>query len=453
MFASDEQHVHNTEAPKDSTLLGLTAAPDQSTARRANETPLRFLVLFCATMFMFGNYYFYDQTSATEGAIRNQTGMSEDVFGLLSSVYSWPNVVLPFVGGLLVDKMGVRVAIVIFTGLVMLGSVLFTFGLMLKSSAILIVGRVIFGMGGESQCVVALTLISRWFRGKELAFSVAIIIAVSRLGSVAAFDSQPFLVEMFQIVGASGMGSALCIFSFVAAISASFLDRYGARRDAARGLTVKDGTAEDEVVRVQDIFKFGKLYWLLTLSCISVFVAAFPFMQVISAPYLEQRFGFDDKMASLIVSNINLVSALAAPLLGLVVDKCGWRPLLLVASAGTLCACHITFLLFPACDHCMVILLPYVIMGVGLSVYGGVIWPCVPLVVDPSTTGTAFGITTACQNLGMALSPMVLTKFHSDTHSFTLPFLYIIACCGTGILAASCVWIIDCRTGRKLWRP
>jgi nitrate/nitrite transporter NarK len=431
---------------KGSTLLGETIRP-------MSETPMRFLVLLCAALFMFGNYYFFDQTSATEDDIRSKTHMSEDTFGLLSSVYSWPNVVLPLFGGLLVDKMGIRVAVIGFTALIMLGSWLFTLGLWIESSALLIISRVIFGIGGESQCVASLTMVSKWFVGKELAFATSIIIAVSRLGSVAAFDTQPTFVRIFDVVGASTIGSMFCILSFCSAMVACFLDRYAARKDAARGLINNQVDAADETVRLQDIAKFGSLYWLVVVSLVAVYVAAFPFMQVISAPYLKSRFDFDSDRADNIVANINLVSALVSPFLGLIADRCGWRPLLLVVSAGTMCACHVTFMLFPTCYQCMIIVLPYIVMGAGLSVYGGVIWPCFPLVVEPAAVGTAFGLATALQNLGMAISPMILTALHSSTKSFTFPFVYIIACCGAGIMAAIFAWIIDFRTGQKLWRP
>jgi len=387
----------------------------------------------------------------TETDILEATGMSENTFGLLSSVYSYPNVILPLFGGLLVDYFGVRRAAVFFTGLVFIGSLLFSIGLWVKSTPLMIVARIIFGIGGESQCVTCLTLVSQWFAGKELAFATAIIIAISRLGSVAAFNTQPGLVQDLGVVGASISGTGLCIVSWMCSWIVFGLDKHALRKDAARGLQAA-ATETDEAARLQDVFKLGGRYWGLTTSCVSVFVAAFPFMQVISSLYLKDRFAFEEKEADSIVSYINLVSALVAPLLGLFVDRFGRRPLLLVLSSGILCSCHLGFLLFPSCYHCNWVLAPYCLMGIGLSVYGGVIWPCIPLVVDSNITGTAFGLTTALQNLGMALSPTILTALHSSTKSFTPPFLYIVACCVIGICSASCVWVLDWRRGKRLWQ-
>jgi MFS family permease len=136
---------------------------DEPSPARVRDTPRRFAVLLSAACFMLGNYYFYDQTSATKETLQKHTGMSENTFGLLSSVYSWPNVVLPLFGGMFIDRFGVRVAVVFFTSLVAIGSMLFSVGLWSVSVPVLVVARVIFGMGGESQNVSALSLVSKWF--------------------------------------------------------------------------------------------------------------------------------------------------------------------------------------------------------------------------------------------------------------------------------------------------
>jgi MFS family permease len=71
-------------------------------------------------------------------------------FNLLYSVYSFPNIVLPFFGGYLVDFIGVRIGICIFSGLVCLGQAIFAFSADIGSYPVALVGRIVFGLGGES---------------------------------------------------------------------------------------------------------------------------------------------------------------------------------------------------------------------------------------------------------------------------------------------------------------
>jgi len=328
------------------------------------------------------------------------------------------------------------------------GSCLFTFGLAMKSTALLIVARIVFGMGGESQNVASLAFIAKWFKGKELAFAIAIDIAVSRLGSVAAFDTQGTFSDHYGVTTASTVGSCICAISLVSVAAAVFIDWRCDRKDVAIGLRVNN--AVDEAVRLTDISKFGKLYWLVTLSCVTTYVAAFPFLQVLSAPYLKERFGFESTDADQIAGFINLTSAFLSPVLGLFVDRFGRRPILLTCSSAAFVVANLGFLVYPQCDHCWSILSLYIVIGIALSVYGSVIWPCVAMCVDDSVVGTAFGLTTALQNLGMAISPLVLTNLRSATDGFTAPFIYILCCVSVGLASGIAIWVIDGRGDRAL---
>jgi hypothetical protein len=40
------------------------------------------------------------------------------------------------------------------------------------------------------------------------------------------------------------------------------------------------------------------------------------------------------------------------------------------------------------------------VMGCSFSLVPSALWPCIPLIVDPQLVGTAFGLTSAMQNIG-----------------------------------------------------
>jgi MFS family permease len=58
--------------------------------------------------------------------------------------------VLPLIGGILCDKMGVKVALMIFTSLVTIGQLIFTFGGAYNNFTLMLIGRFVFGLGGET---------------------------------------------------------------------------------------------------------------------------------------------------------------------------------------------------------------------------------------------------------------------------------------------------------------
>jgi MFS family permease len=74
-------------------------------------------------------------------------------FSLLYTVYSVPNCVLPFFGGFFVDKLGVRLCLLAFATFIALGQVVFSFGVSIENWPLMFLGRVLFGIGGESLAV------------------------------------------------------------------------------------------------------------------------------------------------------------------------------------------------------------------------------------------------------------------------------------------------------------
>lgn len=61
-----------------------------------NEINARFL---CAA-----SYFCYDNPAALQDNFKRDLDLSTSQFVMLYSIYSWPNVVLCFVGGFLIDR-------------------------------------------------------------------------------------------------------------------------------------------------------------------------------------------------------------------------------------------------------------------------------------------------------------------------------------------------------------
>ena len=69
--------------------------------------------------------------------------------------YSWPNVFLCFVGGYLIDAvLGRRMAGLVFSAFVLLGQAILAFGTSKSSLWLMDVGRLVFGLGGETLAIV-----------------------------------------------------------------------------------------------------------------------------------------------------------------------------------------------------------------------------------------------------------------------------------------------------------
>ena len=141
-----------------------------------NDRPsssLRWSILFLTCIMSVGNYYCYDIPASLHtqledfmsNALYSTPKNFEFFFSLLYSVYSVPNLVLPFFGGYFVDRFGVRICLSWFVFLILLGQVIFTLGLCFKSWGLMFWGRILYGLGGESLGVANSAILSSWFKG------------------------------------------------------------------------------------------------------------------------------------------------------------------------------------------------------------------------------------------------------------------------------------------------
>ena len=176
---------------EDALIPGLDDDEDDGTNIKS-RTSYRWPVLVGVNLMMFGCYYCYDNPAAlnnyfTENTNSTASGMPKltaTQFNGLYSAYSFPNTVLPFFGGVLVDKLGCRKMILIFTTFLIAGQAIFAFATTINSYTVMLVGRAVYGFGGESLCVAAQTMLADWFMGQEMAMAMGINLSVSRLGSV-----------------------------------------------------------------------------------------------------------------------------------------------------------------------------------------------------------------------------------------------------------------------------
>ena len=138
-------------------------------------TNMRWLALTLACINLFGNYYAYDNPQSLQDALQTKLGLTDFKYNLLYSVYSLPNMILPLIGGHIVDYLGVRTGVVVFSSILLFAQLLVAFGGFVESYGLMIVGRTLYGFGGESLTVAQCTIIANWFIGKELAFAFGLI--------------------------------------------------------------------------------------------------------------------------------------------------------------------------------------------------------------------------------------------------------------------------------------
>jgi len=72
----------------------------------------------------------------------------------------------------------------IFGFCILIGQLIFALGCSSKSVFLMLVGRAIFGLGGESINTTQLSIILQWFAPNEIAFALGLCLSTARLGNV-----------------------------------------------------------------------------------------------------------------------------------------------------------------------------------------------------------------------------------------------------------------------------
>jgi len=415
---------------------------------------VRWLTLFLACMLNFGNYFCYDNPQALEDDLETRIPLTTFDYDLLYSVYSFPNIILPFFGGLLIDKIGVRVALIGFAGLLIVGQTIVAFGASQKSLALMVAGRVVFGLGGESLTVAQSAITAKWFKGKEVAFAMGATLCVARLGSSLNSVLSPKIYHWREELGdAFFVGVLLCIVSWIGSIVLAYIDK---KADAQEG-GVK---TEVEKIRMQDFKEFTRLFYLLMFNCFLIYGAFFGLNSNLNK-LMVARFGFTDKEAGNYIPIVYLASAVITPFFGLFTDRYGKRVLLMFISSVIFLGDHllIAFLKDTTPEGRINYGMVGALAGVGLfySTYAAIFWPCVALVVKENIVGTAYGIITAFQNLMLTIIPLAIGAVQGATADYKGGYFWTeIMLAGIvvfGLAVTAAMYFEDLRSGKKLDNP
>jgi MFS family permease len=413
----------------------------------------RWSILVITCFLTFGSYACYDTPGALVVYIQNDLHVDSFQYNLLYSVYSWPNTILVFFGGILVDKLGTRVSGLIFTSIVLVGQCIYALGATIGSFDLMIFGRFVFGLGGESLAVVQSTITSHWFSGNELAMAFGITISASRLGSVFTFNFMPTIATYIGLAGALWVGAILCVMSFGMAVLFCFMD-FAAFPSFIQ--KTPGGNSGEPPFRFKDILDFPFSFWLLTGICVFSYCGIFPFT-AIAVSFIATRYGTPPTIAGPITSIPYDISMVLSPILGFGVDKLGSRALLIMGGVSGLFLAHSAFAFVPIPHSHLIapyfaILFPasvMILLGMGFSVIGAALWPSVPIVIKLSQVGTALGLLQALQNLGLALANLGV-GYIKDRWDYQHVLYFFMFCTGTATLLAIILTISDFKNGGNL---
>jgi len=421
-----------------------------------SRRPYRFIILMFISLIVLGSYFAYDSIGALAPTLIDALHLDRSTIGNLYTAYSVAAILIVFFGGMLYDKLGPRRASLLFCTLVLLGA---TIVAMAHSKWELFAGRLIFGAGGESLIVAQSAIISRWFKGKEMALAFGIALTISRVGTLFSFNTEQLISDYFGSYRVALWAAAgFCLFSVVCNLVYNAMDLHG-----EKVLKLAKPDASDKIV-FSDIGKFNSSFWFVTFLCVTFYSAIFPFTALATdmfhdkwgIPLVSSSTGgfltqiFDNfihmfSTAPGITSIVIFASMVFAPFAGDLIDRIGKRATLMVAGSLMLIPAH----LIMGITHWNPIP-SMVVLGAAFVLVPAAMWPSVPLVVEEKRVGTAFGLMTAIQNLGLAVFPYVNGKLRDVTGTYTATQVMFAGLGVVGLIFAFLLLRSDKRHGNPL---
>ncbi|CAF0964999.1 unnamed protein product [Rotaria sordida] len=320
--------------------------------------------------------------------------ISSATFTSFYSWYSWPNVVLGAISGVLIDKwLGMARGATIFCGFIVVGQIVFGIGGFFRLIWLMNMGRFVFGMGSEAIWTVQSVYAASWFFGKQLNFVFEISFVLwlfLKKGSLANLNTIHPIYDSLShdISGPKRIGITLfiavstCIFSLGCAFILWWLDN-------RRRRVLHEDNLNDKA-------------W--SNACNSL---------------------------------IYFMSAILSPILGYVIDRTGRDVYWLISSiTGTIIAHALIAFLFL---HPIV---PLVLMGIAYSILAASLWPLVAHLVPKQMLGTAYGLMQSIQNLSLAIMN-IFTGLILDRYGYFMLEIFFIICLEMALLTVAVLYVYN----------
>ena len=363
------------------------ASPAVGGGARA-ASPWRWAALALAAATIFSSYYEADAIGSIADLLVRQRGFTQSQIGDLTAVISLPTILLALLNGVLIDRFGAARMVLWMAIIGFVGAVLTAIG---RPYELMWWGRLVFGVSEGTIFIALVAGVAQWFSRREIALATAIFLSLARVGSFT-LDISPSWARPLYEAGWQAplwLGAAITGVGLAAAILFRLLDAGHVRSGAVPA-------AAPERMSWSALWSFDLSFWYILGLHVLYAAVFFPFRQTFAIEYLQHVKGLTLQQAGNVNSGVFAAAIFATPLFGLLADRLGHRALML--TFGTLLL-PITLIVLGLTD-----LNPWfstVLMGVSFALVPAIIWPSTTLIVAPRRLGTALGVITVLQALGL----------------------------------------------------
>ena len=390
------------------------------------------LLLILVALLTVGDSWVYDTPGAIYTSLAAQfgSGYTSAANRVLYSVYNWPNVVLSVLSGVLIDKwLGLRQSTMLFAGLVLAGQLVFSLAVTFRSYSLAVIGRFVYGLGGEAVRVAQSTWIAKCSPPDRMSWTFGWVLGISRIASAVNFAATPSLAEI-SVLWATWFGSALC---FISWLSFVLLVRKVVLPAQPEQLS-SGGTCTDLQAQLAQVRSFPLQVKLQVAICVFYHVGVLLLYGIGSGILQAKAARFSERTPSLVAALPLFIAVVGTPAAGITVDRCGKALWLLALACVLLVVAHLLLISYVlGSGSVAAVVSSMTLVGASYSLATAVIWPLVPFLLPKEQLGVGNGIMTSVENLGLAVLPLVFSAVQAapsiagTSWLYTLPILLLVA--------------------------
>lgn len=431
----------------------------------------RWVMLLIISFVMFAAYVASDNIFAVETTLTGSLfGITDSEYSSLAGAYSIFNVYLfmLILGGIILDKMGIRFTGIMSTILMVVGVAMMTYSLfnikaLVASGAEMdtlnflgdtlrkpvlpaVIGMGIYGVGAEIAGITATKAIAKWFVGYEMALAMGLQLSLARLGTGLAYGATPIITDMASgnVAIAVLVGLVLLCIGLAAFLLYCVYDRKLDEQISKSGAQSGDEGSSEEEFSFRDVLAVIKnpAFWMIAFLCLLFYAAVNPFLKY-STGMMVGKFGISQTLAGLFPMILPMGCIVLTPLFGGVYDKKGHGADLMILGAVIITLVHVCFALLPEGATAVLPLILMVCLGIGFALLPSAMWPSVAKIIPAKQLGTAMALTFYIQNIGFIFVPKAIRAIQASTDGYFWFSAFFALLGVTAILLAAGIKLLD----------
>ena len=278
--------------------------------------------------------------------------------------------------------------------------------MLFRSYGMMWAGRFLFGVCEGAIFMALIAGLSLWFPRSGIALATALFLSLARVGSFMCNRSTIWAKPLYDAGWQPPLwlGAAITAGGVLAALGLWALDGKRSQSSAAE--------QGHRLPRLSELLQFDASFWYILGLHVLYASVFFPFRQTYAVEYLQHAKHLTLQEAACVNSGVFLAAIFATPLFGYLADRFGRRALFLCFGTVLL---PVTLAVLGLTDWNPWV--STVLMGISWALVPAIIWPSTTLIVAPQRLGTALGVITLIQALGILGSNLAAGALADAAHA------------------------------------